>query len=155
MNRVKSTIMSAVALFLSGCAILAPEPTATPAPTPTPAPVPITNVDQIIGIWQETLTQGGARVGTFLHFKEDGTYTVAGELVSNLEDSPQEQGQFKFDGGLITIVASDESALCAGQSGTYEVHLTREGRLDFSQREDPCGIRDYHFNEKLFLPFSP
>lgn len=75
-------------------------------------------------------------------FDEDGTFRTAQRVVTNLQDSPQQLGQFTFEGGLLTIVASDESPLCAGQSGTYEVRLLEQGQISLFQLEDECPMRD-------------
>jgi hypothetical protein len=124
-------------LFLSGCATIAPSPTATPAPTETSVPVLATSVDDIIGIWQ----LGNGNHAVFFQFDEDGTYRTAQRVVTNLQDSPQMLGQFTLERGLLTLVTSDESPLCAGQSGGYEVHLLEQGRISFFQREDQCKTR--------------
>jgi len=140
-------------LLLSGCATRAPSPTETPAPSETPVPALATSAEDVIGIWQE-----GDRFSSysnFLQFGEDGTYRVGSGTLTNLEDGPQELGQFTLEGGLVTFVASDESPLCAGQSGTYEVRLLEQGRLGFSLREDACSYRAVAGILSFVEPLSP
>ena len=137
MKKSITTFMTLGLLLLSGCATLAPSPTATPAPTETPMPVLGTSVDDIIGTWQ--LGKGDHAV--FLLFDADGTFRTAQRDVTNLQDSPQQLGQFTLEGALLTIVTNEESPLCADQSGTYEVHLLEQGRISFYQLEEQCTLR--------------
>ena len=51
-----------------------------------------------------------------------------------VEDTPRPDG-------IVTLVTSDESVLCTGQTGTYEVHLLEQGRIDMFLLEDPCTLR--------------
>lgn len=137
MKKTITMLMVLGLLLLSGCATLAPSPTTTPAPTETPVPVLATSADDIIGIWQ----LGIGPLALFFQFDEDGTYRVAQRVVTNLQDSPTNLGQFTLEGGLLTFITSDESPLCAGKNGTYEVHLLEQGRIGFSLVEDECIIR--------------
>ena len=104
----------------------------------TPAPALATRSDDVIGIWQWVAGFDG--IPLFFQFDEDGTWRHAKRIVTNLEDSPVLIGSFMLEGGLMTIATSDESPLCAGQSGTYEARLLEQGRLDFSQRFDRISI---------------
>ena len=79
--------------------------------------------------------------GLYVQFNEDGTFRAASS-VADLEDEPFDLGQFRLEGTLFTFTTSDESPLCAGQSGSYQVELTEEGELQFALEEDPnCGPR--------------
>jgi hypothetical protein len=150
MKKTITTFMALVLLLLTGCATLAPSPTTTPAPTETSVPTLATSDDDLIGIWQF----GSGNFALFFQFDEDGTYRVAQRVVTNLQDSPNQLGQFMVEGGLLTLVTSDESVLCAGQTGTYEVHLLEQGRIDMVLQEDPCSLRAAAIYSGL-EPFSP
>lgn len=140
---MKKTIMIFISLglLLSGCSALAPSPTTTPAPTETPVPVLATSADDIIGIWQ----LGSGDFAVFFQFDEDSTYQTAQRVVTNLQDSPQQFGQFTLETGLLTFVTNDESPYCAGQSGTYEVQLLEQDQISLFLREDPCTIRSEYW----------
>jgi hypothetical protein len=130
-------IFMGLGLLLAGCSALAPSPTATPAPTETPVPVLATSAEDIIGIWQF----GSGDLTVFFQFDEDGTYRTAQRVVTNLQDSPQQFGQFTLEASLLTLVNNDNSPLCPGQSGTFEVYLLKQGQISIVQSEDPCTIR--------------
>ena len=153
MKIISTPLMALGLLLLSGCTTLAPSPTATPAPTETPAPALATSADDVIGIWQAIGSYAGSSL--FFQFDEDRTLRTAQRVVANLEDSPQMLGRFMLEGGLMTLVASDESPLCAGQSGAYEVRLLEQGRLGFSLREDQCGLRAHVWDGAIVEPLSP
>ena len=79
---------------------------------------------------------------------------MARGVVTNLEDSPLHFGPVLFEGGLLTFVTSDDSAGCAGQSGTYEVRLLEQGRIAFILVEDECSLRASE-NYSALVPLSP
>lgn len=124
-------------LLLSGCATPELSPTTTPVPTEIPEPVLATSAEDILGKWQ----LGSGDLALFFQFNQDGTYRTAQRIVTNLQDSPTQMGQFIVEEGLLTLVPSDESPLCAGKSGTYEVHLLEQGRIGFFLIEDQCTLR--------------
>jgi hypothetical protein len=166
MNKTVTVFMALGLLLLAGCTTVAPTPTPTPAPTPTATPAPpptatpaptetpvpplATSVDDVIGSWQ--WGTGGTII--FFQFDEDGTFVQARQDVTNLQDSPQQLGQFMFEGGLLTLVTSDESPLCAGQNGTYEVRLLEQGQIGLFLREDECSLRGSSTISPL-VPVSP
>ena len=137
MKKSITAFMAVGLLLLSACATSTPSPTPTPTPTETPAPVLATSADDIIGVWQF----GSGDTAIFHQFDEDGTFRTAQRAVANLQDNPQQLGQFTLEDGTLTLVASDESPLCAGQNSAYEVHLLEGGQISFIQREDQCTIR--------------
>ena len=149
MKIISTALVASGLLILSGCATRAPSPTKTPMPAPL-----ATSADDVIGLWQEGDPSGGS-YSNFLQFDEDGTYRVGSGSLASLEDGPQELGRFTLEGGLVTFVASDESPLCAGQSGTYEVRLLELGRLGFSLREDQCDLRAVAGILSFVEPLSP
>ena len=150
MKKTITAFMALGLLFLSGCVTLSPSPTATPAPTDTPVPVLATSNDDIIGIWQ----LGSGTFSLFIQFNEDGTYRTAERVVTNLEDSPQDLGQFVLNAGLLTLNSSDESPLCEGRSGTFEVHLFEQGQIGLYLVEDQCVLRA-NTNFSPLESFSP
>jgi hypothetical protein len=137
-------------LFLSGCATFASSPTATPAPTEPPVPVLVTSVNDIIGVWQ----LGSGDHAVFFQFDVDGTFRTAQRVVSNLQDNPQQLGQFTLEEGLMTLINSDESPYCAGQNGTYEVYQSEQGQISFVQHEDPCFFRADYWMRGILDPLS-
>ena len=151
MNKLMTALMTLGLLLLSACATSTPPPTATPAPTETPTPVLATSVDDIIGIWQF----GSGDTAIFHQFDKDGTYRTAQRVVTNLQDSPQQLGEFTLEGGSLILVASDESPACAGQSGTYEVQLLEGGRISFVLLEDQCATRSGYWMGAGLEPLSP
>ena len=151
MTKTSMMYMVMVLLLLSGCAAPVPSATATPAPTETPAPVLATSADDVLGLWQ----LGSGDFAIFFQFDEDGTYRTAQRVVTNLQDSPQQLGQFTLEDGLLTLIPSEESPYCAGESGTYDVHLLEGGRISFLQHEDPCTIRTEYWMASELEPLSP
>lgn len=147
MKKTITMYMSLGLLFLSGCATLAPSPTATLAPTETAVPTLATSADDIIGIWK----LGSGNIALFFQFNEDGTYRMAQRVITNLQDGPSQLGQIMLEGGLLTLVTSDESPLCAGQTGTYEVRLMEPGRIGFFLNEDQCTLRAHNSYSGLEL----
>jgi hypothetical protein len=109
-----------------------------------------TGVDDVTGSWQ---WGSGDRI-IFFQFDEDGTFLQASQVATNLQDNPQQLGQFTFEAGLLTFVTSDESPLCAGQSGTYEVRLLEQGQIGLFLREDECSLRGSS-NISPLVPLSP
>ena len=151
MNKLMTALMTLGLLLLSACATSTPSPTATPAPTETPTSVLATSVDDIIGVWQF----GSGDTAIFHQFDEDGTYRTAQRVVTNLQDSPQQLGEFTLEGGSLILVASDDSPACAGQSGTYEVHLLEQDQISFLLQEDPCTMRTDYWMRGGWEPVSP
>jgi hypothetical protein len=150
MNRSIQAFMALGLLILSGCTKLASPPTITPAPTEASLPTLATSTDELIGVWK----LGSGPRTLFFRFDEDGSYRMALGVVTNLEGSPQHFGQYKFEGGLLTFITNDESPVCAGQSGTYEVRLLKQRQLALALREDQCSIRaDSNFSP--LEPYSP
>ncbi len=109
---------------------------------------PSVAVEDLSGTWQR---DGSARI---LQLNEDGTYRVANSKYL-LEDSPAEVGQFQLEGTLFTLTASEEGTFCPGKTGTYEVELTEEGKLQFTLNEDECRDRGLNLPEAPWSRFSP
>jgi hypothetical protein len=108
-------------------------PTPTPVP-PTPTPIPPTpgiSVEDLTGVWHITSPW------LYLLLNENGTFILTD--VSNWRKPyPSYEGQFRLEGTLLTFIPSDESALCAGQTGSYQVELTEEGQLQLVLEEEQC-----------------
>ena len=135
MKKIVIALMSMGLLLLSGCA----------------AQTPGLTEEDLIGVWKEVASPH------YLHFYPDGTYHLA-ESVTRLEDSPDEEGQFRLEAILLTFITSGEGHFCPGQSGTsgtYEVELTEEGWLRFTLSEDPCEGRANFNRRAIWQPFSP
>ena len=109
---------------------------------------PSVTVEDFSGIWQ---LDGSARI---LQLNEDGTFRFANSKYL-LEDSPGEVGRFQLEGTLFTLTASEESRFCPGTTGTYEVELTEEGKLQFTLNEDECRDRGRIFSRAPWSRFSP
>ena len=109
---------------------------------------PSVTVEDLSGIWQ---LDGSARI---LQLNEDGTFRLANSEYL-LEDSPAEVGQFQLEGTLFTLTASEESRFCPGKTGTYEVELTEEGKLQFTLNEDECRDRGRILSRAPWSRFSP
>lgn len=112
-------------------------PTAAPAPTETPAPVLATSADDVIGAWQ----LGSGDLTVFFQFDGDGAFRTAQRVITNLQDSPQQFGQYTFEEGLLTLLPDEDSPLCPGQRGDFEVYLLEGGRISLIQGEDECALR--------------
>ncbi len=101
-----------------------------------PLPGPF-KVADILGTWSW-------RNGDYyLQLKTDGTY-AADEQWQNL-DTPQDSGQFQFDGKVLTMTSGSGTRLCkSGDMGVTELALTRGGQLQMTavpQKLDPCELR--------------
>jgi hypothetical protein len=90
--------------------------------------------DDLAGVWYY------AGVETYLQLNEDGRFSFA-ETQQELEAAPFDAGQFRLEGISLTFITNDDSELCAGQIGTYEVELIEAGQLRFELQEDPCLLR--------------
>lgn len=129
-----------------------PTPTPVPStptpvpPTPTlvpPTPTPSFIVEDLIGLWHEE--SGDVH---FLQFNEDGTFR-AGSSEWATENTPYDGGQFQVEGTLITLTSNNKSSICKGQTGTYQLELTKKDQLQFTLVEDECGTRS------VLLPINP
>ena len=144
MKRIIITLLFFGFVFLTACSTLASSPTVTSEPSLA------TSIEDVIGTWQ----LGSGPRSLFFQFNADGTYRMAQAAVSNLDDNPLHLGQFGLRDGLLTFTSSDDSPICAGQSGTYEVHLLEQGQIGLSLREDECGVRSGP-NLSPLEPISP
>jgi hypothetical protein len=144
-------IIDLVLLLQTGCSSSLQSPSAASKPTETPAPPLAESIEDILGYWQI----GSGDVAVFFQFDESGDFRSAQRLVSNLQESPQQTGQFSLEGGILTISTSDESPYCAAQEGTYEVHLLEQGQISFSMIEDQCLIRNDYWMRSTLSPISP
>jgi hypothetical protein len=111
-----------VSLVLAACAGLQPAPG-------------IGGMD-ITGVWKWNQEDGEV----YVQFNEDGTYRTA-YVLAFLEKAPFDVGQFRLEGTSFTFITSDESWLCPGLTGSYEVELTEQGQLQFVLQEDACEMR--------------
>jgi hypothetical protein len=98
-------------------------------------PASSTTAKNFTGVWRRS-----SGTEAYLQLNEDGTYSFAWAQ-QELEEAPIEIGEFRLEGTSLTFIASDESASCAGQTGSYQVELTEQGQLEFVIQEDPCWDR--------------
>ena len=127
-----------IALMLGMCSACSPaQPTATPVPEPTATAAPkepLARTGDVLGVWKAT---GG---GTLLmEFKADGSYEGK-DTAGKLYDS----GRFRLDDAKL-VLESDSSSICAGQVGTHEAYVIREGdrpvKLQLVLVDEPCQFR--------------
>ena len=114
MKIISTALMALGLLLLSGCA-------------------PSFTVDDLYGIWTEAsgVTQ----------FNKNGTYVVAGSVDGLTSLPPHEYGVFRFEGTTLTLITDKESGLCSGTTGSYEVEMVEEGKIEITLIEDPCEHR--------------
>ena len=144
MKNIIATLIAIGLLLLSGCAPSAPPPTATPVPTPTSVPTP-ESAEDLIGIWHQT--PRNPHVGeVYLQFKEDGTYRVATGWADRLENDPNVEGEFWFEGKQLfvkDIAGSPPWDECIRKQiiGKYKVQVLANGNLKLVKIEDECSGR--------------
>jgi len=141
------------ALIVSGCGPTTAQPAPVPStptavpPTPVPPmPTPSITVEDLIGVWN--------RACMYLQFREDGTFRQGGSP-DRLEEYPSEVGTFQLDGTSLTLITSEDSFLCSGQTGSFEVELTQQGQLKLMLREDECRARGSGMSRGLWTRVSP
>jgi hypothetical protein len=96
----------------------------------------------LTGVWYLAIYE------TYLQLNGDGRFSFA-DTQQELEEAPFDAGQFRLEGTSLTFIINNESKLCAGQTGSYEVELTEEGELRFVLEEDECWER------RLGVPAEP
>lgn len=147
---MKKTVfaLSMMLIVLVGCQPSPePMPTSTPTPVPpTPTPTPSITVEDLIGVWNYACK--------YLQFREDGTYHQ-GSNPGTLEEYPSEMGTFQLDGISLTLITSEDSYLCPGQTGSFEVDLTEQGQLKLMAPEDECRGRGSGMSGGLWSRVSP
>ena len=146
-------VTASILCFVVGCVtpVATPEPPTPLPPTATSTPVPATptsvpstptssiTVEDLSGIWHGL---GPISYG-YIQLNPDGTYHIA-KALPYLEKSPFEIGEFRFEGTLLTFIASNQSPECAGQRGSYQVQLTEPDQLQMALQDDPCQSRVNH-----------
>ena len=130
MNKLMAGSIAIVMFLLAGC---------------TPQPAGFT-VDDLYGIW----THGG----DYNQFNEDGTYVVAAS-VDELTSRPIEYGDFRFEGTTLTFITNEESGICAGKTGNYEVEMAEASRIEITLVEDSCGARSRFLRNVFLKRYSP
>lgn len=99
-TKILAVLVAIVSLGLAACAGIPLAPSAT--------------AENFTGVWYI------ARWETYLQLNEDGRFSFA-DTQQELEEAPFDAGQFRLEGTTLTFITNDESELCAGQSGSYEV----------------------------------
>ena len=111
--------------------------------------VPDVSFEALVGTWQK---DGESSV---IQFSEDGTFVAAGNKFV-LEDNPAGVGEFLLEDNLLSFTADEtRTKSCVGQTGTYEIALTEEGKLHTTLVEDECSSRARGWNDKLWSRISP
>ena len=104
------------------------------------------NVEDLIGIW--------THAGQYNQFNEDGTYVVAGS-VDLLTSRPSEYGDYRLEGTTLILISDEESTFCAGKTGSYEVEIAAEDRIEITLVEDSCSERGRFIQNVFFNRYSP
>ncbi len=95
--------------------------------------------ESVVGVWETPN-------GFFVEFREDGTYDVGAPVGSG----GSEWGTWSTEGAVLTQVADEDSPLCAGIPGIYEISVLDDGaRLDATAQDDECDIRRQDFGNIL------
>jgi hypothetical protein len=116
-------------------------PTATPDPTATPEPVLVTQVEDIVGVWQSVNKYRDFH--HYIEFTADGSARRALRVPENLADQPIAVGTFHFEGDQLVIedVEHVNNLMdCLNNTGVYEAHLT-DGLLKLTVVEEACDER--------------
>jgi len=96
----------------------------------SPQPASFT-VDDLHGIW--------AFMGSLIQFNEDGIFDVAGS-VDEFKSRPVQFGEYSFEGTTLMFINDEESGLCAGETGIYEVEMVEDDRIEIILVEDFCSV---------------
>ncbi len=104
------------------------------------------NVEDLIGAW----TFGGG----YHQFNEDGTYVTAASA-DELASQPLEYGEFRLEGTTLTFITNEESGVCAGTTGNYEVEIAEEDRIEITLVEDSCSERARFLRNVFLNRYSP
>ena len=118
--KVFVVLVAVVSLGLAACAELQPASSGA--------------ADDLVGVWYI------ARFDTYLQINEDGSFGFA-DSQPELDTAPFDAGQYRREGTALTFMTNDESELCAGETGSYEITLTKESQIEFVLQEDPCWER--------------
>ena len=119
--KILVVLVTLTPLTLAACAVSQPAPS-------------IGSVD-LTGVWKKD------QADVFLQLNEDGTYAFADVGPAFLEKAPIDIGRFRLEGTSLTFITSDESFLCAGQTGSYQVELSEQGQIQFEFEDDACQER--------------
>jgi hypothetical protein len=109
-------------------------------------PASAINAEDLIGIWTHS--------GDYNQFNEDGTYVVAAS-VDLLTSRPTEYGDYRLEGTTLTFITNEESGVCAGTTGNYEVEIAEEDRIEITLVEDSCSERARFLRNVFLNRYSP
>ncbi len=109
-------------------------------------PASAINAEDLIGIWTHS--------GDYNQFNEDGTYVVAAS-VDLLTSRPTEYGDYRLEGTTLILISDEESTFCAGKTGSYEVEIAEEGRIEITVVEDSCSERARFLRNVFLNRYSP
>ena len=96
------------------------------------SPEPIT-LEEVVGDWRDMVG------GEYLKFNQDQSYIAATSPEFDA-DGIVELGNFTLAGRDMTILLSEDSPSCAGETRRYEVE-TPEERLRLISEDGPCDLR--------------
>ena len=102
--------------------------------------------DSVVGTW-ETISSGN-----FVVFNDDATYGVGHSVVSASADNVQfadiEFGTWSVQDGVLTFVTDEDSRMCPGVEGSWEVELLNDGdTLGVTEVSDECQQRNGGFGD--------
>ena len=93
-------------------------------------------VKDLLGIWQQY-----SEVPWAIQFNKNGTFRAA-HTVLRLEKAPMDEGRFQIEGTTLSFTSNDHcKGSCRGLSGSYNVALSKEGRLELIEQKDQCKER--------------
>ena len=102
--------------------------------------------EDLVGQWD--------RGGVYVQFNADDTFRVA-RAADQLSSTPVDMGTFRIDGTEFSFISDDDSGICPGQTGLYEVQWVEEGALQFTFIEDPCLVRGTTLGGGPVRPLDP
>lgn len=133
LQRVSTAACLVLMLILVAC-----QPPPAPMIEQSDQPVDDITDEDLIGVWIDNYEM-------YNLFREDGTFRSA-ESLGGFETSPIFEGVFQLQEARLILTSSDEGRFCRGLTGSYDVRLTAEGKLEMDLIEDPCTDRGIVWN---------
>ena len=105
-------------------------------------------VDDLVATWNRL-----EAAGAFQRFAADGTYSIANSPEDL--DAPRDQGEFTFDGEVVSFVSGDGTVMCqSGERGEYQVNADGADLL-LTRVFDNCDWRDPLGTVYQLVPITP
>lgn len=130
--------VSIVACLVLTLILVACQPPPAPVQEQLDQPPDGITAEDLIGVWIDNYE-------VYNLFREDGTFRSA-ESLGGFETSPIFEGVYQLQGAQLILTSSDEGRFCRGLTGSYELRLTAEGKLEMDLIEDPCTDRGIVWN---------